>query len=306
MTLENAAQHIEEMAIMANHVTVGLDGSGESTAAAHWAAREAELRDAALELVHAEEWQEHPPHPVASAETLQRQAENLLRETSAELRRRHPLLKITTRRVGGQPAHALAAAAKSSAMLVIGSRGLGSIAGFLVGSVASATIAATERPVVLVRSSGNAVAPADGIRTRGAIVAGVDIRRPCDKLLGFAFEEASHHRCALRVVHSWTPPAALSYAPTLVPGVQQEMAQEVALALEEMLRPWRDKFPSVNVEPQAIIGQAALQLLDASADAALVIVGRRVRSSAFGAHIGPIAHAVLHHATAPVAVVAHD
>ncbi|GAA0674591.1 hypothetical protein GCM10009548_50500 [Streptomyces malaysiensis subsp. malaysiensis] len=48
------------------------------------------------------------------------------------------------------------------------------------------------------------------------------------------------------------------------------------------------------------------QLIDASRDASLVVVGRRVRCNAFGAHIGAVTHAVPHHATAPVAVVAHD
>ncbi|MCY0944531.1 universal stress protein [Streptomyces antarcticus] len=167
---------------MTNQVTVSLDGSGASTAAAHWAAREAELRNTALELVHATEWLEQPPLLLASTEIRGQWAENLLCETSDELRRLHPLLDITTREGAGPPSEALAAAARSSTMLVIGSRGLGSIAGFIVGSVGSATIAATEHPVVLVRSSGNAVAPADGLRTHGAVVAGVDTRQLCDKL----------------------------------------------------------------------------------------------------------------------------
>ena len=47
-------------------------------------------------------------------------------------------------------------------------------------------------------------------------------------------------------------------------------------------------------------------LIDDSADASLVVVGRRTRRSPLGPHIGPVAHAVLHHAKAPVAVVAHD
>ncbi|MEU2831883.1 universal stress protein [Streptomyces lavendulae] len=132
-------------------MTVSLDSSGASTAA-HRAAREAELRNTALELVHATEWLEQPPLLLASTEIRGQWAENLLRETSDELRRLHPLLDITTREGAGPPSEALAAAVRSSTMLVIGSRGLGSIAGFIVGSVGSATIAATEHPVVLLRS----------------------------------------------------------------------------------------------------------------------------------------------------------
>jgi nucleotide-binding universal stress UspA family protein len=37
-----------------------------------------------------------------------------------------------------------------------------------------------------------------------------------------------------------------------------------------------------------------------------VVVGRRVHRPALGMRIGPVAHAVLHDAAAPVAVVPHD
>lgn len=49
----------------------------------------------------------------------------------------------------------------------------------------------------------------------------------------------------------------------------------------------------------------ANHLVDASRKASLVVVGRKIRRSPIGAHIGPVTHAVLHHSTAPVAVVAH-
>lgn len=61
------------------------------------------------------------------------------------------------------------------------------------------------------------------------------------------------------------------------------------------------------MNPTHPMGQAAIQILDASSDAALVVVGRRIReAAAIGTHIGAITHAVLHHSAAPVAVIAHD
>ncbi|MFE9803983.1 universal stress protein [Streptomyces goshikiensis] len=291
---------------MTSHVTVGLDGSPESTAAARWAACEAELRNASLDLVHAEEWLEYPPLPVSTTEERRHWAEGILRNTADELRREHPSLEISTRRVGGLPALALASAAKDSDMLVLGSRGLGSIAGFLVGSTGAATIAEAERPVVLVRSAESTGTPAIRDRDRGPVVVGIDIHHPCDRLLAFAFAEAAHRVCPLIVVHGWSPPPILSYAPILDPGVQSEMAHGISTAMNEILSPWQDKFPSVAVEPRVTTGQAAIQILDAATGAALVVVGRRIRHSAYGTHIGPIAHAVMHHAAAPVAVVAHE
>ncbi|GAA0661205.1 hypothetical protein GCM10009535_45920 [Streptomyces thermocarboxydovorans] len=52
-------------------------------------------------------------------------------------------------------------------------------------------------------------------------------------------------------------------------------------------------------------GSAASRIVAASREAALVVVGRRIRRGPVGAHIGPVTQAVLHHCAAPVAVVAH-
>ena len=73
-----------------------------------------------------------------------------------------------------------------------------------------------------------------------------------------------------------------------------------------MLRPWRNKFPDVEVKEQAVVGRAARHLLEAAADASLVVAGRRNRRAPLGFHTGPVTHAVMHHSTAPVAVVPHD
>jgi hypothetical protein len=53
-------------------------------------------------------------------------------------------------------------------------------------------------------------------------------------------------------------------------------------------------------------GSPANLLIGASRTASLVVVGWRIRRHPFGAHICPVTHAVLRHATASVAVVAHD
>lgn len=53
------------------------------------------------------------------------------------------------------------------------------------------------------------------------------------------------------------------------------------------------------------LGHPAHDLVEASRDAGLLVVGRRERRVGVGAHIGSVAHAVLHHSKAAVAVVPH-
>ncbi|MGW2559399.1 universal stress protein [Streptomyces sp. NPDC001514] len=288
-------------------MTAGMDGSPESLAAAEWAADEAVLRKVPLYLVNSEEWPLSAAVPVAGPTEQLRWVDRMLNETADDLRRRRPGLEVTTRRLAGRPAAALSVEAGDADVLVLGSRGLSGFMGFLVGSVSMATISATEQPVVLVRAPKRPDEPPP-VHTGPYrdVVVGVDIHQSCDELLGFAFDEAARRDCALRAVHGWTFTTALGYAPTLDPGVQRDMEREVARTLSGLLMPWRQRFPSVKVVEKTLNGSPAQQLLDSAANADLVVIGRRIRRAPLGAHIGPIAHAVLHHCATPVAVVAHD
>ncbi|WP_347404597.1 universal stress protein [Streptomyces sp. MST-110588] len=72
------------------------------------------------------------------------------------------------------------------------------------------------------------------------------------------------------------------------------------------MRPWRSACPGVEVTEQSVIGNPADHLVDVSRAAGLLVIGRRARRTPLGARIGSVARAVLHRATAPVAVVPHD
>ncbi|MEU4096435.1 universal stress protein [Streptomyces sp. NPDC026673] len=307
---------------MSRTVTAGLDGSPESLAAADWAAREALRRGLPLRLVHVYEWQPYSVYaPLAGAvaavdpDVQQRWAESVPRDAAAELARRHPDLEISAGLVTGRPAAALAAAAEESELLVLGSRGLGALAGFLVGSVASATVAQVTRPVVLVRAGEQGKdehrPDLDGLVSEYTpfrdVVLGIDLARPHDDLIAFAFEAAALRRTGLRVVHGWNLPASYGFNPAAMAlDLAHELTAAQAKALTEALAPWRAKYPAVEVVEHSLVGGAAHHLVEAAADASLVVVGRRVRHSPAGLHIGTVTHAVLHHANAPVAVVPHD
>ncbi|MEU6897160.1 universal stress protein [Streptomyces virginiae] len=292
---------------MSNRITVGLDGSGAGSAAADWAADEAELRGAALELVHAEDWAQYGPFAAPLPEPRRQWAEDLLSLTRDRLLREHSTLDISTHSTRGLAASkVLASSAADADLLVLGSRGLGTVAGFIVGSTSSATLPETDTPVVLVRSTGGPDPRRRLAHDAGPVVLGLDLRSHCDGLLAFACEEADRRSCPLVVVHGWSLPPVLSYAPALDPGIEKEMADGLETTLRELLIPWEQKYPQLAVDARIVTGQPAIQILDAASGAALVVVGRRIRRPALGPRIGPITHAVMHHATSPVAVVAHD
>ncbi|MER5361853.1 universal stress protein [Streptomyces sp. NPDC002785] len=288
---------------MKDLVTVGVDGSPESRAAAAWGAQEASLRQVPLRLVHVIAWPISPAVPRLGRETADQWADEALAGALEDVRRRHPHLEITARRLSGRPAAALAVEAADVGLLVLGSRGLGSLVGFLVGAVGTATLVATDTPVVLVRVADE---PEHGDPTPyGEIIVGVDHHDAPDKVLAFAFEEAARRGCALRAIHGWKLPPA--YRLPFIDSYDERAAgRRATQMLDERLLPWRHKFPSVSVDRMTFMGSAGGQLVQAAAGADLVVVGRHLRRSPLGAHLGPVAHAVLHHATAPVAVIAHD
>ncbi|QTI87287.1 universal stress protein [Streptomyces sp. AgN23] len=301
---------------MPRTITVGLDGSPESHAAAEWAANEAEPRGLPVKLVQV--WGPVPAPmagaPLLGAETRQHRTEQILHEAAEALRLRHPGIEVTTEQLTGRPAEVLIAAAEEAHVLVLGSRGLSGVGGFLVGSVGLAVVAHSERPVILVRA--NAQAPEEQEADPTAIAAsaaplrpvllGLDTGSPDAALIEFAFAAAARRDVPLRVLHGWNPPYYYAYGTALDPAITETVAQADAAALEETLQPWRHKYADVVVVTESRCGSPSLALIDASREASLVVVGRRIRRSSVGAHIGTVTHAVLHHATAPVAVVAHD
>ena len=300
---------------MVRTVTVGVDGSGESLAAADWAAREALRREAPLRLVHVRE--PDPASPAgayADAGTRDHWARRIPRDAASGLAERYPHLELTAEQVTGHAADVLTDLGKEAELLVIGTRGLGVVAGFLVGSVALTTVAHVPCPVVLVRAGTTEEdarrQPAGDPATPGPyrdVVLGAELYRPCDELFAFAFEAAARRGAPLRVVHAWNPPLVYGIDPIAVDtGLATELAEESARALKDALRPWRGKYPEVEVNAQALVGRPARHLLEAASDASLVVVGRRNRRSPLGFHLGPVTHAVMHHSTAPVAVVPYD
>jgi nucleotide-binding universal stress UspA family protein len=140
-------------------IVVGVDGSDCSKAALKWAITQAHLTQATVEAVAA--WQDPMMFgygvgvglaPVFLAEdSLQTITEKVLDETIGELApdADRPV-QVTTRVRPGHPATVLLEAAIGAQMLVVGSRGHGTFAGILLGSVSQHCVQHAPCPVVVI------------------------------------------------------------------------------------------------------------------------------------------------------------
>lgn len=302
---------------MRRTVIAAVDGSSESIAAAEWAAREAVRRETTLYLVHAV-----APRPGSTSlvgptdpHTRPKSPGWSPFDAAEDLGRAHPGLRVHADQVAGQILPVLFGAADDADLMVLGSHGTGAVSGFLLGSVALTVVGQSPVPVVLVRAGHQEAVEhlpdADGRAATGTpcrdVVLGLDLIRPSDRLIEFAFEAAARRSAVLRVVHGWNAPVPYGYGDSEPDdGSRIEMAAQVTGALAEVLEPWRSKFPHTQVVGETMVGRADRHLLDAASGACLLVIGRRPRASRVAAHIGATSHAVLHRALTPVAVVPHE
>ncbi|MGJ5832337.1 universal stress protein [Streptomyces ossamyceticus] len=292
---------------MERPLVVGVDGSAPSLRAVDWAADEAALRGVPLRLVHASLWQRY--EGAALAEDLGKPSEETLAEdiVDAAARRvsdRRPDVKVTTLIAPEEPEYALVREGREAAALVLGARGRGGIAEFLLGSVSLGVAAYATCPVVVLRGH-----PDGQPRpvTHGRILLGVGEEAHGAEAVRFAFEEAERRGAVLEAVRAWRCPAHETTDHPLLAGEPARLhEQRAAETLEATLDDVAAQYPTVRVHRRTAEGPARKVLLDASADADLLVVGARRRPEhRVGLQLGRVAHTALHHAACPVAVVPH-
>jgi len=287
---------------MTRPVLAAVDASVRSRAAAHWAAQEAGRRGAPLRLVHAWPYLGRKVNDLVKMDELEMGAQTMMGDVAQELAAAYPGVAVSSELVPDAAIDGLTAVAEQGQLLVIGTRGLGGFRGLLVGSVSLGVAGRSKTPVVLVREGGPAPESAEP-----EVTVGFDALEPADAVLEFAFEEAQLRGARVRVVHGWELPPTYGYAGWIpVESERQELGALAVGMVADAVAPWREKYPRTLVLEDVRTGGGAAALVEASAQSDLVVVGRRTRALNIGPKLGSVAHAVIHHAQAPVAVVPHD
>jgi nucleotide-binding universal stress UspA family protein len=280
-------------------IVVGVDGSAESDAALRWAAQEAQRHGAELTAVHAYEQDQlgiRTPLENTHRHDLESIARAIVDSAVTEVQSVAPAVRVRGEAISGSAADCLIRAAESGATVVVGSRGRGGFAGLLLGSVSQQVATHATAPVVVVRDGAG--------RQDGPIVVGVDEAEASDHVLAVAFEEASLRGAPVVVLHAYLL-GAEAWGRDVPSGAEDEdlLRTTESNGLDAIAAPWRDKFPTVQVDAVAVEGQAAAQLVEASAMAQLIVVGSRGRGGFAGLLLGSVGLHLLHHASCPVLIV---
>jgi len=184
-------------------------------------------------------------------------------------------------------------------LIVMGSHGMTSSAGVLIGSVTHKVIQYAHCPVLIVRRGGGT----------GRIVAGTDFSDPALPALRAAAEEARRTGGELTIVHSLddTWPAA-AYAAMAFGGapfdVSAEEVQRMEDAAGDRLKETLDRL-AIKAETQVARGPAGAALVDIASElkADLVVVGTVGRTGLRRMLLGSVAEAVATKAPCSVLVV---
>ncbi len=279
-------------------VVVGLDGSGRSLRALMWAAHDASLRGAPLDLLHVVTVPELT-FPYSRHEAALERGREIVGEARVLVRNAYPDLEFTAEEPDSPdpvlPHHVSAAPVfleKSghASLVVLGAKGHDLDATSL-GSLAHQVVSHARCPVVILGH-----VPA-GHRAVGV---GTDGSPDAHAAVEFAFQEASLRGHRLQIItavgdEQHTPPGV---EPPDVPDLPAPVREQLAAQLD----PLRARYPDVEVTEHLRPQRPVHALVDASLGVDLLVVGSRGRGGFAGLPLGSVSHKLLHRATCPVAV----
>jgi nucleotide-binding universal stress UspA family protein len=289
-------------------VLVGYDGSPSSELALRWGADEARRRHLPLTVLHAAP-ADLPltglglGYYTPETDSGLVEGEQRLAEAKAKVAEFAPDLSVRTRMVASAPAVALLDAMHEASVIVVGSRGLDGFSELLVGSTSLHVATHAIVPVVVLRADEGAAVGAEA----GRVVVGVDGSEGAQDALAFGFDEACLRGIGLTAVRAWHSDyydSSGAKGGDIPVEVENDLfVPDATEDLRKAVAGWRDKYPDVNVRERVVHAAAAKALVECAHGAELMVVGSRGRGGFRSLLLGSVGHAVLHHATCPVAVV---
>ncbi|MFJ3906480.1 universal stress protein [Streptomyces sp. NPDC090025] len=294
-------------------VVVAVDGSDHSLRALDWALAAARSLGAPLTVAHVRpDALQLGGARIASLGRTPELPDTLLDALAADVGARAEGIAVRYASLDGSVVDALSAAAAGARLLVVGSRGRGGFASLLLGSTSRTLASSAPCPVVVVPHEARAASLEIGAGA-GRVLLGLHIEETDDVVVEFAFEAARRRGVPLEVVTAYPvppspalligAPAPALQVPPPMPDETPELVDTTTRRQEERLRPFAARHPEVEVIPTVTPADAAGRLVDDSREAGLLVVGRHRRHRVETLLVGSVAHAVLHHASCPVAVV---
>jgi nucleotide-binding universal stress UspA family protein len=208
---------------------------------------------------------------------------------------------VSTRLLSGDPREALIDLSSAARLLVLGSRGRGTLKSLLLGSVSIAVTRHAHCPVVVCRPR-TAAGPGSGV------VVGADGTPESMPVIEFAFQQASLRELRITVVHCfWDAVAAAAGFRKLGADLLTDpQFEELSLVLSESVAGFAEKYPEVPVSLRLTHGLVDETLSPRGSDSDLIVVGRHALASVDRVLVGSISTAVLERAQTTVAIVPED
>ncbi|MGW7406550.1 universal stress protein [Streptomyces sp. NPDC054833] len=292
-------------------LVVGVDGSDSSLQAVDWAVDEAARHGLPLRLVYGSLWERYEralPSFSADRPAEEATAEHIIASCMERGRLRNPEVKVSGEVLPDDAVSVLLGVGDEAFALVTGSRGRGEVAGLLLGSVSLTVAARAVCPVIVVRGPER-----NRQAAFGRVVVAVGDSTGGSGAVRFAVREAEARGCALKAVRAWRspahehvdhpPPDFVRGDPQIADDAARVHGEQASTRLIDALREAVREHPDVDVHRQPVEGPAHKVLLEASADADLIVIGALRRHGHFGLQLGRAAHALLHHSQCPVAVI---